>query len=379
MMLLGCGVAIPAFLVSSPNSWADDAWVARSPAALQPSESIAAKPISATTEVTGPALIAPTTAPQSDATAVHGTRLKWRAYHADGAETSTDSAGSVAVHLDPNLVRAQALAPADPQADPFGDNQPKPKPATPLLPPDSSTPPPTLPAPTEPSTAPSPATPKSGNSDLFPDTLGPNPTELPTPTGPAKPPKSAPRSGPRSPNEPYQPRSDFLGPNASKSPEQSCNSTNTACADEVATLMKNTVDKIGLDIVVPGKVGDDYPCECVLSPGMYEQRSWPMITYTWKASALCHKPLYFEEVQSERYGHSHGPFLDPLVSCAHFFVTIPLLPYYMGVDPPWECQYSLGYYRPGDCAPFMVDPFPISLRGAAVEAAAATGTAFVLP
>jgi hypothetical protein len=26
-------------------------------------------------------------------------------------------------------------------------------------------------------------------------------------------------------------------------------------------------------------------------------------TYPYHASALCHKPLYFEEVQLERYGH----------------------------------------------------------------------------
>ena len=73
---------------------------------------------------------------------------------------------------------------------------------------------------------------------------------------------------------------------------------------------------------------------------------------TWKASNLCHKPLYFEEVNLERYGHTAGPVLQPLVSSAHFFGNIIVLPYKMGVHGPTECQYSLGYYRPGNCAPW---------------------------
>ena len=76
----------------------------------------------------------------------------------------------------------------------------------------------------------------------------------------------------------------------------------------------------------------------------------------WKASALCHKPLYFEDEALERYGHSWGPCLDPLVSGAHFFCKLPVLPYCMGVHPPNECMYALGHYRPGNCAPYMMRP-----------------------
>ncbi len=52
---------------------------------------------------------------------------------------------------------------------------------------------------------------------------------------------------------------------------------------------------------------------------------------TWKASNLCHSPLYFEDVNLERYGHTHGPLLEPLVQSAHFFANIAVLPYKMGV------------------------------------------------
>ncbi|MCA9129985.1 MAG: hypothetical protein KDB22_23015 [Planctomycetales bacterium] len=99
----------------------------------------------------------------------------------------------------------------------------------------------------------------------------------------------------------------------------------------------------------------------------------------WTASGLCHKPAYFEAPQLERYGHEVGPVLQPLLSSAHFFGNIAILPYKMGIHPPNECQYSLGYLRPGNCAPYMIQPFPWSLRGAAVQAGVVTGAAALVP
>ena len=129
-----------------------------------------------------------------------------------------------------------------------------------------------------------------------------------------------------------------------------------------------------VDVEEPGK--------CVLSDKTLDPhtlRNWSPTTFTWKASGLCHKPLYFEDVQLERYGHSHGPYLQPIISGAHFFLSIPALPYYMGVYPPGECIYTLGYYRPGSCAPYMVEPFPLSFRGALAAGGIWTGAAFVIP
>lgn len=117
----------------------------------------------------------------------------------------------------------------------------------------------------------------------------------------------------------------------------------------------------------------EFPQECGLGDGVFEGRCFPMVTYAWKASGLCHKPLYFEEVHLERYGHTTRPLTQPFVSGAHFFGSAIMLPYQMGIDPPWECEYPLGYYRPGNCAPMMVRPFPWSLRGAALQAGAVVG------
>lgn len=124
--------------------------------------------------------------------------------------------------------------------------------------------------------------------------------------------------------------------------------------------------------------GIGLPTECRLR-GTPEIRNFTLLTYTWKASALCHKPLYFEEPQLERYGHSAGPLAQPVISGAHFFANIAILPYKMGVHPPTECIYALGYYRPGSCAPYMIPPVPLSVRGALYQAGATVGAVAFFP
>ena len=123
----------------------------------------------------------------------------------------------------------------------------------------------------------------------------------------------------------------------------------------------------------------ELPDECSLGRLRIVERDWMPSTFAWTASALCHKPLYFEEVQLERYGHTAGPFRQPFISGAHFFLNIAALPYNMAINPPHECEYALGYYRPGSCAPWMIPPIPLSLRGAAAETAAVLGGVFLLP
>jgi len=123
----------------------------------------------------------------------------------------------------------------------------------------------------------------------------------------------------------------------------------------------------------------EFPTECTLGDARFQPRAWSPLTFTWKASALCHKPLYFQESHLERYGHSTGPYLQPFISAGHFFLAVPVLPYMMGLCPPEECTYSLGYYRPGNCAPYMLDGIPFSVRAGLAEAGVWTGMAFLIP
>ncbi len=152
-----------------------------------------------------------------------------------------------------------------------------------------------------------------------------------------------------------------------------------SCAEEIERLRSDRIDSIDLSIRVEGSAGEDYPYECSLVEEDYQPRQWPQITYMWKASALCHKPLYFEQVHLERYGHSWGPYTQPIMSGVHFFGTLPILPYKMGLRTPTECVYSLGYYRPGSCAPYLIDSIPFTWRAAAFQTGFVTGATFTIP
>ena len=121
------------------------------------------------------------------------------------------------------------------------------------------------------------------------------------------------------------------------------------------------------------------PVTCSIGHDSIPTRQFAASTMTWKASGACHKPLYFEDVQLERYGHEWGPVVQPVASTVRFFGDIAILPYKMGIHPPNECQYPLGYYRPGSCAPWTIGPIPISLRGAVEQAKVVTGAVFILP
>ena len=104
-------------------------------------------------------------------------------------------------------------------------------------------------------------------------------------------------------------------------------------------------------------------------------RRWEPTSKYWASVGSCHTPLYFQDAVLERYGQSveqgMGPFgrfltyrLDdptqsnqrmqiaqPFVSLALFYGSVVALPYNLIVDPPWEAEYDLGYYRPGDRIP----------------------------
>ncbi len=121
------------------------------------------------------------------------------------------------------------------------------------------------------------------------------------------------------------------------------------------------------------------PVSCTLGPLSPTDRDFVPSTVHWRASGLCHKPLYFEDVQLERYGHEVGPVMQPIISTARFFGDVVTMPYKMGIHPMNECQYSLGYYRPGSCAPWTMGPIPISLRGGLFQAAAVTGVVGAVP
>ena len=114
------------------------------------------------------------------------------------------------------------------------------------------------------------------------------------------------------------------------------------------------------------------------------KREWDPNRKYWAAAATCHLPLYFQDASLERYGYSMeqrfghaGRFLtyplddprqskqrmqliQPLFSAGLMAFQIGMLPYNMLMDPPWEPEYDLGYYRPGDRVPTDVYYLPLT-------------------
>ncbi|MCA9156960.1 MAG: hypothetical protein KDA72_01455 [Planctomycetales bacterium] len=81
------------------------------------------------------------------------------------------------------------------------------------------------------------------------------------------------------------------------------------------------------------------------------QFGWMPTPYTWISPAFYHYPLYFEQPNLERYGVGRARAVQPLFSSAHFFWSIPLMPYKTLTHHPRERVYTLGQGRPGNCLP----------------------------
>ena len=93
-------------------------------------------------------------------------------------------------------------------------------------------------------------------------------------------------------------------------------------------------------------------------------KSWTTKTYQWHAPNFYHRPLYFEQVNLERYGHYHRNWkLESALSAAHFFGSAITLPLRLGAYHPCERVYTLGRYRPGSCNPNHRYLIPITWEG----------------
>jgi len=96
-----------------------------------------------------------------------------------------------------------------------------------------------------------------------------------------------------------------------------------------------TENEDGRSLMAVPNVADDYFSGSSNGFRTVEQvRPWGVLEYRWEAPALCHDPLYFEEINAERYGNSFGDYLQPFVSAGHFYGTIGLLPLKMVAEHP---------------------------------------------
>ena len=150
------------------------------------------------------------------------------------------------------------------------------------------------------------------------------------------------------------------------------------------TTKQRKVADMGTDISLPrGVLPQNVAANRVVTPPEHEDRrligQWAKTAQHWSATNLQYEPLYFEEVNLERYGYTSCRSLQPLISAARFFVTIPLLPYKMVLQRPCRPRYALGHYRPGSCAPWYWQRLPVQARAGLAEAGIIVGLVFLIP
>lgn len=113
--------------------------------------------------------------------------------------------------------------------------------------------------------------------------------------------------------------------------------------------------------------------------GVYQPRQMPVRNVHWAASDLSHHPLYFEDPGLERYGHTHNKWIQPFVSSGLFLGQTVALPYQMAMDPPWTSRSTLGWYRPGECAPRLKYRISVNGKGTAAEVISVVALLLLIP
>ncbi|QDT57379.1 hypothetical protein Pan44_54480 [Caulifigura coniformis] len=214
--------------------------------------------------------------------------------------------------------------------------------------------------------------------------VAPSPTPAPPST------RSAPPPAPRLPDDSprYEiPRSELLVPPA----PDAAGRQRFAGPVELPQLKKITeiqpfkscsTDGSGVKMCPPNTAGegaDRCPEQHPLPVFEGADRNFIDIEYCWDASNLFHTPLYFEDVGLERYGHTYSEPFQSIASATKFGVQLAGLPYQMAMAPVHKREYPLGYYRPGDPAPYKAYQVPLNGEAAFKAAYFYTGMSFIVP
>lgn len=114
----------------------------------------------------------------------------------------------------------------------------------------------------------------------------------------------------------------------------------------------------------------------VVAYGAVPQESFGISRLT--ADRFAYEPLYFQEANLERYGNHHGG-LQPAISAARFFATIPALPYLATHYTPRQAYYWDWPYQTGREAPHVRELPPLRLKPATVESASIAALILLFP
>ncbi|OAI54550.1 hypothetical protein AYO47_02820 [Planctomyces sp. SCGC AG-212-M04] len=136
---------------------------------------------------------------------------------------------------------------------------------------------------------------------------------------------------------------------------------------EIQPFKSCSADGSGVKMCPPNTAGegsDRCPEQQPLPVFDTSERNFIDIEYCWDAPNLFHTPLYFEDVELERYGHTYCEPIQTITSAAKFGGQLIGLPYQMALAPVHKREYPLGYYRAGDPAPYKCYQIPLNAEAA---------------
>lgn len=121
-----------------------------------------------------------------------------------------------------------------------------------------------------------------------------------------------------------------------------------------------------------------FALEPVRYHGYGMERGWSGSSFAWNNPGVCHQPLYYQDLNLERYGYHYG-CAQTFVSSVKFLADTALLPYKAVCYPYCDCYYTLGYDRPGNCVPYRCYRLPLRTDAAAVLTGVGVGLFFLAP
>ena len=121
-----------------------------------------------------------------------------------------------------------------------------------------------------------------------------------------------------------------------------------------------------------------FPNELPLSTQPFAYRKLTPTRKLVEPNYVCHGRLFFEDLNSERYGWDLG-ILQPVVSAGYFYMDIATLPHHLASDPCRCYECGTGYCLPGDPVPYLIYPPGLSLKGGIAETAAVLALIAIFP
>ncbi len=114
------------------------------------------------------------------------------------------------------------------------------------------------------------------------------------------------------------------------------------------------------------------------SEGTFTVRLFSPQSSVYEPNYVCHRRLFFEDRNAERYGWSLGP-LQPIASAWKFVGDWIMAPYRFGSQPLSRYECSAGLCLPGDHVPYLIYPPGLSATGAAVQTGVTLMLLFTIP